>query len=192
MTAAIGNTHWRDNLLETAPAKAAAAGDLFYATAANAIAALTKGTAGQVVTMNAGETAPEWAAGNFVPAGMIAIFDAACPTGWTRVSAFDGLFLRGAASYGGTGGADTHTHTGSSHQHKMGIGNMNAPIDCIGWDESGEYGTSGTFTPTRRIGTSTLDSTETADFLTSAAGTGDTGSASSLPSYIEVIFCKKT
>ena len=38
VTAALGNTHWRDNLLETAPAKATAEGGIFVATAANAIA----------------------------------------------------------------------------------------------------------------------------------------------------------
>ncbi|MFA5024673.1 MAG: hypothetical protein WC523_07030, partial [Patescibacteria group bacterium] len=43
--------------------------------------------------------------------GMIAMFDAACPTGWTRFTALDGRFVRGAATYGTTGGADTHTHS---------------------------------------------------------------------------------
>ena len=52
-----------------------------------------------------------------VPSGLIAIFDTSCPTGWTQVSAFDGLFLRGSATYGGTGGASTHTH---SHTHGVG------------------------------------------------------------------------
>lgn len=40
------NAHVRDNMLETAPAKAAAAGDLFQASAANAIAVLPLGTEG--------------------------------------------------------------------------------------------------------------------------------------------------
>ena len=40
ISAALMNTHIRDNLLETAPGKATAAGDLFYATGANAIARL--------------------------------------------------------------------------------------------------------------------------------------------------------
>lgn len=61
VTAALMNTHVRDNMLETAPAKAAAAGDTFYATAANAIAALTKGAARYGLIMNAADTAPEWA-----------------------------------------------------------------------------------------------------------------------------------
>lgn len=58
-TAAMMNTI-RDNLLETAPAKAAASGDIFYATGANAIAKLAKGTNGHVLTLASG--LPSWAA----------------------------------------------------------------------------------------------------------------------------------
>jgi hypothetical protein len=53
-----------------------------------------------------------------IPAGMILPFDAACPSGWTRVSAWDGKFVRGSATYDAVGGgADTHLHTGPSHTH---------------------------------------------------------------------------
>ena len=52
-----------------------------------------------------------------VPSGLIGMFDAACPAGWTQVSAWNNKMIRGAASYGGTGGADTHTHAGPSHTH---------------------------------------------------------------------------
>ncbi len=87
LTAALLNTHLRDNLsfLGSSHAHAGAAGD-----GATIIPAVT---------------------------GMIAIFDATCPTGWTRVSAFDNLFLRGSATYGTSAGADAHTHTGPSHTH---------------------------------------------------------------------------
>jgi len=61
LTAALLNTHLRDNLLETGPAKVTTQGDLLYATAANALARLAKGTADQQLRMNAGATAPEWA-----------------------------------------------------------------------------------------------------------------------------------
>jgi hypothetical protein len=54
-----------------------------------------------------------------IPSGMIGMFDASCPSGWTRVSAWDAKFIRGAASYGGTGGSDTHTHAGPSHTHEI-------------------------------------------------------------------------
>jgi len=45
-----------------------------------------------------------------IPAGLVAIFESSCPAGWTRVAAFDGRVLRGAAAAGATGGADTHLH----------------------------------------------------------------------------------
>lgn len=60
LTAAFWNTQVRDNLLETAPAKAAVAGDTFYATAANAIARLPAGANGSLSQMAAG--IPSWLA----------------------------------------------------------------------------------------------------------------------------------
>jgi hypothetical protein len=48
------------SIMETGAAKVTTAGDLIYATGANAIARLPKGTARQVLAMNAGATAPEW------------------------------------------------------------------------------------------------------------------------------------
>jgi len=45
------------------------------------------------------------------PAGAVVTFaTAACPPGWTRVASWDGYFLRGAAVYGGSGGATNHYH----------------------------------------------------------------------------------
>jgi hypothetical protein len=87
-------------------------------TDANVTAA--KLAANSVATANiidANVTAAKLAAGLAIPSGMIAIFDAACPNGWTRVTAFDSKFLYGGAAYGATGGAATHTHTGPSHAH---------------------------------------------------------------------------
>lgn len=42
-----------------------------------------------------------------IPSGMIAMFAVACPSGWTRFTALDGSFPRGAATYGGAGGSTT-------------------------------------------------------------------------------------
>ena len=61
VTAALLNTHLRDNLLATAAAVMTVAGDMVYATAANTLARLAKGSAGQFLRMNALATAPEWA-----------------------------------------------------------------------------------------------------------------------------------
>ena len=60
ITAAIGNTHWRDNLLMTGPALVTTAGDIIYATGANALARLGIGSANQIPRTNSGATAPEW------------------------------------------------------------------------------------------------------------------------------------
>ncbi len=48
------------SIMETGVAKVTTAGDLIYATGANAVARLAKGTARQALAMNAGATAPEW------------------------------------------------------------------------------------------------------------------------------------
>lgn len=57
--AADFNNH-RDDLNETAPAKATTAGDIVYATGANAIARLAIGTEGQELVVNSAATAPLW------------------------------------------------------------------------------------------------------------------------------------
>ena len=57
---------------------------------------------------NASSTEEAWS-GNFV---MMA--SGSCPTGWTRVSALDDRFPRGASSYGGTGGGSSHSHAQAS------------------------------------------------------------------------------
>jgi hypothetical protein len=49
-----------------------------------------------------------------LPPGYIAMFENGCPSGWTRVTEFDELFIRCNSSGGGTGGADTHTHSYST------------------------------------------------------------------------------
>ena len=62
VSAALLNTHVRDNLLETAVAKSTVAGDLTYATAANALARLGIGSSGFVLESTGG--VPAWRAQN--------------------------------------------------------------------------------------------------------------------------------
>lgn len=75
----------------------------------------TAATAGFVLTADALGNATWQAPGvssGAVPSGLIAMFDAACPTTWTRVAAWDNKFVRGGATYVlAGGGADTHNHT---------------------------------------------------------------------------------
>lgn len=55
------NTHVRDNLNETVPAKVTTAGDIVVATGANAIKRVALGTANQALRVNSGATDVEWA-----------------------------------------------------------------------------------------------------------------------------------
>jgi len=57
-----------------------------------------------------------------IPSGMVAMFTGSCPTGWTRFSALDGKFARGASSYGATGGSETHSHSTNYSTQKYSSG----------------------------------------------------------------------
>lgn len=46
-----------------------------------------------------------------LPAGIIAMFDATVPTGWTRYSAQDGAYIYGNGTAGTTGGSNSHNHS---------------------------------------------------------------------------------
>lgn len=59
VTAALLNTHVRDNLTETAPSKVTTAGDIVYATAANALARLAGGDSLDHQVLRA-SAAPVW------------------------------------------------------------------------------------------------------------------------------------
>ena len=61
ITASHANTYWRDNINGLHPHTAA--GDLAYATGADTLGALAIGTAGQILKVNSGATAPEWGSG---------------------------------------------------------------------------------------------------------------------------------
>lgn len=127
-----------------------------------------------------------------LPQGIIMMADAACPSGWTRVSALDGLFVRGAATYGGTGGGGTHSHshphTVSSHAHAQNYGAQDNIIDgatrLVG---ASEYGSG-----MSKSGGAGSDYELCSGFIGEAPAVGtDATTATDLPAYIEVIFCKK-
>ncbi|PIS17408.1 MAG: hypothetical protein COT59_00860 [Candidatus Nealsonbacteria bacterium CG09_land_8_20_14_0_10_42_14] len=112
-------------------------------------------------------------AGIGIPSGMIAMFDTSCPSGWTRFAALDDRFPRGASSYGGTGGSATHSHsvnppaTRTSTEDKPGC--WAEGIRCL---YGGEAATKG--------------HTHDVDIPVFESGT-----ASNLPPYVDVIWCKK-
>ena len=128
-----------------------------------------------------------------VVSGLIAIFDAACPAGWTRVSAWDSKMIRGAAAYGATGGADTHTHshvhTGEAHTHVQNAGVLASYTPGAIIVANATNGVA--MTVTGGAGTTAYQMKSGG----ASSGGGNTGTdataGSSLPAYIGVIFCKK-
>jgi len=106
----------------------------------------------------------------YYPSGMIAPFDADCPTGWTRLSAWDNTFVRGAASAGGSGGSSTHYHASDPPA------GFCAPD---GQSSQSVGGPPGDWMATYAHG-------HPVDFPST-----NTAAADSLPPYVNVVFCKK-
>ena len=63
-----------------------------------------------------------------VPSGLIALFDTDCPSGWTRVSALDGKFLTGGASYNAAVGGNNSITLAETNlpSHTHGAGTLAA------------------------------------------------------------------
>lgn len=125
-----------------------------------------------------------------IPSGIILIFDTSCPTNWTRVSAFDSKFLRGASSYGGTGGTTGHTHSYNSHYHTH--------THSGGYTIGGASGTvnvdtgSGTTSGKAMNGhTHTYGPSDPDTGSATQAGGNTNGPGTDLPPYINVVFCKR-
>jgi len=148
-----------------------------------------------------------------LPQGIILMADAACPSGWTRVAAFDGLFVRGAAN-GATGGVATHTHTGPSHSdHTMehghdGVSHGHNQLDggnttttagglnlYAGNVTSAGMHAYGTSAGSEKLMSSAFavsaNGLYTGAPTPAASGTANTSADADLPAYISVIFCKK-
>jgi hypothetical protein len=168
--------------------------------------------------------------------GTIGIFDAACPGGWTRVSAWDGKFLLGSSIYvESPGGVTSHTHTTAAHVHmnaghthgwshahtgpshthsQVDIGaatNQVATYKVQTEADAGAFignqmwwgGAGGGAGPKKvmasGVAAAGTGSTGNGAGATSNGGTADTestagaatGSADNLPTYIDVVFCKK-
>jgi hypothetical protein len=128
-----------------------------------------------------------------LPQGIILIADANCPSGWTRVSAFDGLFVRGASSYGGTGGGGTHTHshthTSGYHAHDQNADAQSYVVDAAKIVVASSYEVSADMSQ-GSAGASHYSMGS--GFLQKSLTLGtDAAAGTVLPAYIEVIFCKK-
>jgi hypothetical protein len=123
-----------------------------------------------------------------LPAGIILLFDASCPAGWTRVSTLDGRFVRGAAAYDEEGGGNywhahdgpAHTHDGPNHTHEMAGTHTHTvtphdhtgPMHLHGYDWSVEHVHGGITAGAASSGNSDVDASVT-------AGSDDTSSGGS-------------
>ncbi|MCP5103806.1 MAG: hypothetical protein GY950_10530 [bacterium] len=100
----------------------------------------------------------------------IGIFKSACPAGWTRIDSWNGLFLRGWSTYGGTGGAAQHTHSVNYPSTVTGTGVVSArPVPGV--NSPRRY-----YVPPSHTHTMDIPS-------------GDSVSASNTPGCIDVVFC---
>lgn len=109
-----------------------AQGDLLYATGANTLVRLPKGTAGQVLAMNSGATAPEWVVRSTktmmgpVDTNVAAPFDFTIPAGTTRIRVcFDLMSMSSTGHWFiqlGTGGVPTTTgYQSGSGNRSLGV-----------------------------------------------------------------------
>lgn len=95
-------------------------------------------------------------------------FDDVCPSGWTRVSAFDNNFLRGSSTSGGTGGNSEHTHTFDPASKQVSYSLVH----------SSDWGPDEISHLNQHYHTINIPSTVS-------------GPAEHIPPYINVVFCKK-
>ncbi len=141
-----------------------------------------------------------------IPSGMIAMFEDTCPDGWSRYAPLDGRFARGSETPGATGGEQEHTHSfditartskDGAHTHMLASGE-NIDVDTgfygnvgiyKGYIQAFEEGGSPNARARATRAMATTDSAGVHDHLISV--TGDTQPASSLPPYLDVIYCKK-
>lgn len=198
LTAGQMNTYVRDNVLATAVAIVTTQGDTVYASAANTLARLAKGTAYQHLRINSGATAPEWTSAAVAP-DVVTAETAVSTTAETTIYTFTvpggtlgtnnvlllTLFFKHAANntaefkgkYGGTTMTDI-TFTGSNmgasgsgafHLYLKGDGATNA-------QEAVMAAEAGSTTSTTRVatGTAAIDSTTDQTLLVSVTLGGGT------------------
>ena len=141
-----------------------------------------------------------------IPSGAIAMFDSACPSGWTRYTAMDDRFPMSGATAGAVGGNNTHTHTYTdmpahthtiaqivvtteekgSHTHSISTGSGSGGSSMTKTYGNTTWGTNsgGSHTHAVTIAARNTDSTGVSPASTNAPSI-------TMPPYKEVIFCKK-
>lgn len=152
---------------------------------------------GQVVTYSSGTFACADAGGGSIPSGLIALFNAACPTGWTELAAAQGRVVVGVPSGGtlagtvGTAFTDlenrTHTHTYTqvpNHVHTLQV------------QGSTTASTSGTHVMTSTATGGSSRTTASPDATNNPTGgvataTTNTSSTSNVIPYVQLRYCSK-
>lgn len=154
-----------------------------------------------------------------IPSGMIAMFDTACPAGWTRYSQLDNRFPMGSTGVGATGGSSNHYHSvggntdnAGSHNHGFSDsidgrakGNISVGGSTGGVSTGVNTSDAGDNNPTVGQHTHDVNLSGYADLglEASVSGNTDTGGSHShgllgntndvshTPPYYTVVFCRK-
>lgn len=161
---------------------------------------------GKVLTSDAdGDATWTTPSSDGVPSGAIMLFDASCPTGYTRFSALDSRFPRGNSTYGATGGSDSHDHSFSdtstasgSHSHTFSATTTTNGAHTHTMSTSSSVQTGSGPSPVVSTTTSSNgDHTHDVSGSTSSQTThthdvsGTTGLTGNIPAYLNMIYCKK-
>ena len=88
-----------------------------------------------------------------LPSGMISMFDTNCPSGWTRLTALDGKFLVGGATYNAAaGGSDSITLAEANlPSHTHGVGTLAAANESAHTHGDGSLATNNTGASTHTV-----------------------------------------
>ncbi|MEK0326757.1 MAG: hypothetical protein QQN63_13745, partial [Nitrosopumilus sp.] len=155
----------------------------------------------------------------FLEADITSLYGGACPPGWSRFTALDGRFSKGANTGEitgfSTGGTVTHTHdytdfvshnhtvpatnpstnSGGSHDHRIkeggGSGDRGLFLTSGGRNASSGTLSAGSHTHTFDLPSHNTESTKRTSDDASGVATGTTAVVGNEPSYQEVIFCEK-
>ena len=138
----------------------------------------------------AGSTLP------FVPSGMIALFNGACPDDWTRFDALDGRFPLGGSVPSMLGGTSNHDHglaTGGGHGHGV-TGPANRTGTRLGQPVANIEQFNDEYLEDVAVGN--LKRFGTHNHTTGGDGDHDHGGATGavtdlLPPYVTVVYCQK-
>ena len=169
---------------------------------------LTTGASSGYVLTSDGSGNASWAATNGVPTGAIFMMAGACPSGYTRFTALDDRFPRGNATYGATGGASSHDHTGvagstgnnGAHSHTQ-SGTFGSTTEAAHTHGTTTAGTASGAGPNAVVSvdsggahshSTTISGATSSQADHSHSYTPDVQDSGNLPPYLNILFCQKS